>query len=180
MSLSCDTGFPVFLCLYQASRFVAYQVPQLRWRENSGCTRYQIPVCEVDKGVFFSFMNREGGYKKIRRAEWKRAGLGVGSTHVSGSMDMWGWQGFPFQHFMNRGGCTKMGTSEQEGSLKWWSDEPLGPRVRSTDHYGYWIHAMYRRGALTCDYCWNSLISNQRLRCWFSLLQITCIFFLLF
>ncbi len=28
--------------------------------------------------------------------------------------------------------CTKMGMTEQEGSLKC-SDEPIGPRVRSTD-----------------------------------------------
>ena len=41
--------------------------------------------------------------------------------------------GISFSAFYEQEGCTKMGTTEQEGSLKWCSDEPMGPRVRSTD-----------------------------------------------
>ncbi len=41
--------------------------------------------------------------------------------------------GMFFSAFYEQEGCTKMGTTEQEGSLKWCSDEPRGPRVRSTD-----------------------------------------------
>ncbi len=41
--------------------------------------------------------------------------------------------GISFSAFYEQEGCTKMGISKHEGSLKWWSDEPMGPRVWSTD-----------------------------------------------
>ncbi len=39
-----------------------------------------------------------------------------------------------FSAFYEQEGCTKMGISELEGFLKRWSDEPMGPRVWSTDY----------------------------------------------
>ncbi len=40
--------------------------------------------------------------------------------------------GISLSAFYEQEGCSKLGTSEQEGSLKWWSDEPMGPGVWST------------------------------------------------
>ena len=85
-----------------------------------------------------------------------------------------------FQHFMNGRGVQKWEPLNTRGPQNDDQMNPWGPESEAPITRGIKFTPRTEGGVLIDHYCWNHLMTNQRLRCLLSSLQITCITFLLF